>query len=179
MVGIVGIGQCCRGPQETSASVKIHCLWRAFCGLKALSLPVHKNKSTALWHHRLPIYNRYLRPCRKSEPGPAKDLIPPEMTSKCQYLPICRETEGRVVHSVRFVFKSIFPVACWFCSESFPVPVWLPENNYIEIFSAHPVSVAFRYLVLVSLPSFVWGCFSRENLWTLLFSTFSQFVVMP
>lgn len=48
---------------------------------------------------------------------PAKDLVPPEMTSKCHYLLICRE--GRVIHSVRFVLESIFPVACWFCSETF------------------------------------------------------------
>lgn len=179
MVGIVGIGQCCRGPQESSASVMIHCLWRAFV-VEKLWVCLFTRTSPQLFvrDHKLPVHNRYLRPCRKPEPGPAKDLVPPEMATKCQYLPICRETEGRVVHSVRFVSESVFPVACWFCSDTFPVPVWLPENNYIEIFSALPVLVAFRYHVLVSLPSFVWGCFPRENLWTSLFSTFSQFVVM-
>lgn len=48
---------------------------------------------------------------------PSSGFVPPELTSKCQYLPICRE--GRGVHSVRFVSKSIFPIACWFCSETF------------------------------------------------------------
>lgn len=61
----------------------------------------------------------------------------------------------------------------------FPVPVWLPEDNYTEIFSALPVLVAFRYCVLVTLPSFVWGYFSRENLWTLLFSTSANLLSCP
>lgn len=176
MVGIVGIGQCCRGPQESSASVMIHCLWRAFV-VEKLWVCLFTRTSPQLFvrDHKLPVHNRYLRPCRKPEPGPAKDLVPPEMTTKCQYLPICRETEGRVVHSDLYRNpSSLLPVGFAQTLSQF-----LCDYNYIEIFSALPVLVAFRYHVLVSLPSFVWGCFPRENLWTSLFSTFSQFVVMP
>lgn len=104
----------------------IHCLWRAFVVEKLwVCLFTRTSPQLFVQDHKLPVHNRYLRPCRKPEPGPAKDLVPPEMTTKCQYLPICRETEGRVVHSVRFVSESVFPVACWFCSDTFPVPVWL------------------------------------------------------
>lgn len=94
MVGIVGIGLCCRGPLESNASLSLESL----CGLKPLSFPVHKNKSTALCLASQTAYLlQILEAMQEAWTSPAKDLVPPEMTSKCQYLPFCRE--GEVVHS--------------------------------------------------------------------------------
>lgn len=42
-------------------------------------------------------------------------------------MPVFTHLQGnrRQGSSLRFVSESVFPVACWFCSDTFPVPVWL------------------------------------------------------